>query len=273
MNHHQYKLLATDIDGTLIKKDGTISPRTRRALAEAINSGMHVSLATGRSLKSSLTFMKQLSLNNFHIFFDGALVSNHNPDEAIYSRPIDPNLVRQMISYAHKLDINLELYTPSQFFSESETWSTETHRRFFGIEATITKFDGIWQNETIIKCGLVIVDPQNEAKAQLFCSHFANSLYFSYVTTPAYPNVTFINLLAPDTSKGTALESLAAHMGISMTEIVAAGDGKNDIPAFAKAGLGIAMGNAHEELKKVADHITLDVEADGLAAAIEELLL
>ena len=74
-------------------------------------------------------------------------------------------------------------------------------------------------------------------------------------------------------SKGEALKALASHLGITLTEVIAIGDGMNDIPRLSLAGLGIAMGNAPAEVKAVADYTTLDVEYGGLAAAIERFLL
>jgi Cof subfamily protein (haloacid dehalogenase superfamily) len=274
LTSHHYKLLVIDIDGTLINKYGEISTDNREALSLAQDSGMQVSLSTGRSLKSSLRFIDQLSLDNYHIFFDGALVSSAEPGfEEIYAQPISDTVLRQMIEFAHQYDIDLELYSVTHYFAERETWSTEAHRQFFGFEPTIVDFTGLWERARIIKGALVVTTPQEEAKARSFGNHFADSLHFSRVMTPTYPDVTFINILAPDTSKGRALEAMASHLGISLAEVVAVGDGRNDISLLSTAGLGIAMGNAHDELKKVADHITLDVEEDGLGAAIKQFLL
>jgi Cof subfamily protein (haloacid dehalogenase superfamily) len=270
---HHYKLLVIDIDGTLITRSGDISPQNRAALALARNSGMQVSLSTGRSLKSSLRIIDQLSLDNYHIFFDGALVRSPEAGEEIYAQPIDKAVVRQMIEFAHSHDIDLELYSATCYFAERETWSTEARRQFFGIEPTMGDFAKLWEQERIIKGGLTVTTPQEEAKAESLGHHFADGLHFSQVKTPTFPDVTFINILAPDVSKGKALEALASHLGVSLAEVMAVGDGKNDISLLSKAGLAIAMGNAHDELKKVADHITLDVEEHGLAAAIKRFLV
>ena len=80
-------------------------------------------------------------------------------------------------------------------------------------------------------------------------------------------------MLAPGVSKGRALEALASYLGISLAEVMAIGDGINDIPLLSVAGLAIAMGNAPDEVKAVADYITLDVDHSGVAAAIEKFLL
>jgi len=78
--------------------------------------------------------------------------------------------------------------------------------------------------------------------------------------TPSYPEVDFINVLAPDVSKGQALEALASHLEISLTEVIAIGNGTNDISLLEKAGMAVAMGNSPDELKAVADYVTLDID-------------
>ena len=273
MANHNYKLLVIDIDGTLINRYGDVSPENREALDMARRSGMQVSLSTGRSLKSSVPIIDQLSLDSYHIFFDGALVSNPDRGEEIYAQTIDKAVLGQMIEFAHAHDINLELYSTTQYFAERETWSTEAHRQFFGVEPTIGDFSNIWEQERIVKGGLVVTDPEEEIKAKRFNHRFADCLHFSPVKVPTFPDVTFNNILAPNTSKGIALEVLASHLSITPAEVVAVGDGANDISLLSAAGLAIAMGNAHEEVKKIADHITLSVEEHGLAAAIKEFLV
>ncbi len=271
--NHRYKLLVIDIDGTLVNRYGNISAEDREALAKARDLGVQVSLSTGRVIKACLIILKQLSLDSYHIFFDGALVSSPSQGKEVYAQPISKVVVRQMVEFAQSHNIDLELYSVTHYFAERETWSTEAHRQFFGLQATIVDFTNLWEGERIIKGGLVTTTPQEAAKARHFCRQFSDSLHFSWARTPAYPGVDFINLLAPEVSKGKALETLASHLGVSLTEVVAVGDGTNDIPLLTSAGLAIAMGNAPDEVKAIADYITLDVDHSGLAAAINKLLL
>jgi len=272
LNKHPYKLLVIDIDGTLVGKDRGISTENKEALAKARDSGIRVALSTGRSVNSCRGIIDQLPLDNYHIFFDGALVSSFGSGEEVYVRPIAPAVVREMVEFAHSGNVDLELFSTTHYFTERETWSTQAHRQFFGLETTPVDFTGLWERERIIKGGLVANTPEKEARAEGFCRHFADSLHVSQAQTPAYPDVIFNNLLAPEVSKGKALESLAGHLGVSLGEVMAVGDGTNDISLLAVAGLGVAMGNARRELKEVADHITLDVELNGLAAAIDRFL-
>ena len=273
MISNRYKLLVVDVDGTLVNRYGKISAEDSAALAKAQDLGVGVSLSTGRVLKACLNIIRQLSLNSYHITFDGALVSSPDHSQELYAQPIAKAVVKQMVALAHVYNLDLELFTVTDYFTERETWSTEAHRQFFDVEATIIDFTNLGEKARIIKGGLVTTTPEEAERAKRFCQQFGDSLHFSWARTPAYPGVDFINLLAPKVSKGKALETLASHLGISLTEVIAVGDGSNDISLLAAAGLAIAMGNAADEVKKVADYTTLDIDHSGVAAAINRFLL
>ena len=262
-----------DIDGTLLDGRGNISDEDREAVAEARDSGVRVSLSTGRAIKACLSVIEQLSLDGYHISFDGALVGSPNQDEEVYAQPISRVLVREMVEFAHLHGMDLELYSAAQYFAEVETWSTRAHRDFFVLKPTIIDFAGIWERERIIKGALVATNPQEETGVGLFRHHFGDRIHFSQARTPAYPGAVFNNILAPKVSKGRALEALARHLGISLADVMAVGDGTNDIALLSTAGLSVAMGSARDEVKAVADHVTLDVDHSGLAAAIDKFLL
>ncbi len=268
-----YKLLVVDIDGTLIDKNGAISAEDKDALARAGDSGIQVALSTGRVVQACLRIISQLSLDGYHMFFDGALVSDPEKGEEVYVKPIGEELVRQIVDFVHLNEINLDLYSATHYFIERETWSTDIRRQFFGIEPTVVDFTNLWQKERIIKGTLVVFSAEERAKADNVRRQFKSSLHFSGTRTPAYPEVDFINVVAPDVSKGKALEALASFLGIPLTEVIAIGDGTNDIPLLSSAGLAVAMGNAPDELRAVADYVTLDVEHNGVAAAISKFLL
>jgi len=265
--------LVVDVDGTLFDKNGAISAGDKNALARVRDLGIQVSLSTGRVVQTCLGIISQLSLDGYHIFFDGALVADPENGQEVYVKPISEELVRQIVEFAHRSETNLDLYSATNFFAERETWATDIRRRFFGLQPIIADFSGLWPEERIIKGTLVVRSPEERAKAESFCLHFRSSLSFSWTKTPAYPEVDFINVVAPDVSKGKALEALVSHLGMTLTEVIAIGDGTNDISLLSMAGLAVAMENAPEELKEVADHITLDVERNGVAAAVKKFLL
>ncbi|MBI3931036.1 MAG: HAD family phosphatase [Chloroflexi bacterium] len=268
-----YKLLVIDIDGTLLDRNGAISAEDKKALTRARDSGIQVSLSTGRVVQASSAILNQLSLDGYHIFSDGALVSNPDNSEEVYVEPIRKELVRQIVDFAHRVEVNLDLYSATRFFAERETWATDIRRQFFGLQPIIVNFSQIWPEERIIKGTLVVRSAEEKAKVERFRRYFKGSLHLSLTKTPAYPEVNFINVVALEVSKGRALEALATHLGIALPEVVAIGDGANDVSLLSKAGLAIAMGNATDELKAVADYVTLDVDHSGVAAAIEKFLL
>lgn len=271
--NNSYKLLVVDVDGTLVDRDGNISLEDREALVNVRRAGVEVALSTGRAARACLGIIDQLALDGYHIFFDGALISNPGEGKELYVRPVDSPAIIEMIEFAHLNDIYLELFSSTSFFVERETWAAEIRRRFFGIEPTLVDFTDIWKRERIIKAQLVTLSPQEVDRARSFYEHFNGRLHFSWAKTPAYPDVDFINVLAPEVSKGRALEALASYFGIAMSEIVAIGDGVNDIPFLSVAGLAVAMQNAPGKVREVADYVTGDVDHSGLAAAVKKFLL
>ena len=271
-----YKLLVIDVDGTLLGRDGTISAEDKEALARVADSGIKISLSTGRTLLASMRIINQLSLDGYHILFDGALVINPVQNEEVYARTIGKELVREAVEFAHLEDINLELFTTAQYFIERESWASDIRRNYFNIQPTLVDFTDIWERERIIKGTIAVRSPEEKAQAETFCRQFKGSLSdlrFSWTATPAYPKVDFVNIVALGVSKGKALEALVSHLAIPLSEVMAIGDERNDIPLLTIAGLAVAMENALDEVKAVADYITLDVDHGGIAAAVKKFRL
>ncbi|UCH42772.1 MAG: HAD family phosphatase [Dehalococcoidales bacterium] len=269
----RYGLLVVDIDGTLLDREGIISEENKTAIARVIDSGIRVSLSTGRVVQACLKILDQLALDGYHIFFDGALVSNPKTGEEVYVEPIDRQLVQEIVEFIHHHEINLDFYSIAEYFIERENWATEIRRRFFGLQPTISDFSKLWPEERIIKGTLPVFSGEEREKAESFRQHFGDRLSLSVTETPAYPGVNFINVIAKGVSKGRALRALASYLEIPLDGVVAIGDGANDVSLLEEAGLAVAMGNAHDELKGVADHITLDVDHSGVARAVNMFLL
>lgn len=273
MSTNSYKLLVIDVDGTLVGTKGRISSEDSSALSKAFDAGIKVSLSTGRSLQSCLGIIDELSLNGHHITFDGALVSDQTGNEEVYVKPLNPEVVRQAVEFAHETDVAIDFYSASQYFIERETRASEIQRSYYGIQPIVTDFTSLWQKERIIKGGMVTNSPQEVARARDFHDRFKDRLHFSWVKTPTYPDVDFINVVARGVSKAEALPALVSYLGIELSEVVAVGDGTNDLSILTLAGLAVAMGNAPPEVKAVADYVTLDVDHSGLAAAVNKFLL
>ena len=273
MTNNKYRLLVVDIDGTLLDVNNRISDIDKQALKEVVDSGTRVSLSTGRVVQASLRFLEQLELKGYHMFFDGALVYSPEKDEEVYVDPINADIIGEMIEYSRKIQLDFDLYSITQFFAERESQATDIRRDFFKLDATIVDFREIQNKERFIKGTLVVSSAKEKQKARDFVDHFNNKLNFSWTKTPAYPDIDFINIIANDVSKGKALKALTSFMGISLNEVAAIGDGMNDIPLLSSSGLAIAMANAPDEVKTIADHVTLDVDHQGVAEAVRKYIL
>ena len=274
MINPRYKLLVLDIDGTLINKNGSISETDRQALAEARNAGIRVSLCTGRVTRACESILNQLSLDGFHIFFDGALVCDPVQDREIYSHPIESRLVKEACQAALSCGAQIEFFSAAHYFSDKESWRTNLRRTFFGTSPTIVDYQTLWQpDKRIIKGGIIIKSPEEDYKIEQFTSMVKNSVSITWTRTPAWPDLSFINITSAGVSKGKALEALASHLKIKLSEVAAIGDGTNDLALLSTAGLAVAMQNAPDTLKTLADYVTVDVEHSGVAQAINKYIL
>jgi Cof subfamily protein (haloacid dehalogenase superfamily) len=269
----KYKLLVVDVDGTLVGKDGSISPVDIEAIKKAGAAGILVALSTGRVIKACRHIIDELALDGYHMFFDGAVISHPQKEEVIYSKPINRRVLRRAIGFAETNGIYLELYTTDKFYAGKANWSDDVHRNYFGVEPVITDLHELCMCEPVVKAELISHSAAEDRQVSMFRKEFDGILRFSIAHSPAHPDIEFINIIDPGVSKGEALKFLALHYGIGREEVIAIGDGLNDIPLFEAAGTTVAMGNAFDELKKIADYITLDVESGGVAQAVEKFVL
>jgi len=267
------KLLIIDIDGTLLNKNGEVSPVDIDALAGASKKGIQIALSTGRVVQASLPIIEKLGLDGYHVFFDGALAINPHTGDEVFVEPIVPELIEQIVRYNKVHNTVTDFYSVSDFFVEEETWASEIRRKFFHLKPVVTDFNSLHKRERIIKATLVVRTEQEKAEARKFVKYFEDMLHFSWTTTPAYPDIDFINILSQKASKGRALEVLSTFLGMPLTGVTAIGNGTNDISLLTKAGYAIAMGDSPDDLIAVADYVTLDVEHCGVAHAINTVLL
>jgi 5-amino-6-(5-phospho-D-ribitylamino)uracil phosphatase len=256
----------------LIRAD-EISVANKAALAELKRRGVAVSLCSGRATPAARNILQQLGLDGFHIFFDGALVTDPGTRENLYIKPIDRCFIQPALDCARDNGVIMDLFSATTCYMEQDSWVADIRRQYFKVEPVITGFAHLPENEEFIKGTLVVRSPEEKAGAERFRQRFVRELFLSKTKTPAYPDVDFINVLTPGVSKRAAMEALMLHLGLKPDQVMAIGDGLNDIPVITAAGLGIAMGNAPSEVKAAAHYVTGDVEHDGVAEAIRKFIL
>lgn len=265
----KYKLVVIDVDGTLVNGQGQIAEEDKQAVIRVKQSFVKVCLCTGRVVAAVRPIIDELGLDmDPHIFFDGALTYVLRGAVTLKAVSLRPELVKEMVEYSRASNTYLELFSRDTFFAEKESWSDEVHRQFFHVEPKFVDFDGIWERETILKAEMVKHNAAEAAKVAQFEQHFQGKLRFSIARTPAYPEIDFVNIVDPSASKGEAVKELMSQMGLFKTEILALGDGLNDIPIFREITSSVAMGNAPDEVKQAAQYVTDDVDHHGVASAL-----
>ncbi|MCX6013259.1 MAG: Cof-type HAD-IIB family hydrolase [Chloroflexi bacterium] len=260
-----YKLIAIDIDGTLIGKTLTISPRTKNVIGEIMASGIHVTLATGRMFQSALPYARELDINIPIICYQGALIGHPVTREILWHKPVPLNLARQAIEIIRKEKLHLNAYLDDELFVEHITDEARYYAGISRVELHVVSNLASFLDRDPTKLVVIGTEPEVDAINQKLIDIFGNNLYI----IKSYPK--FCEIAHPDCSKAKALAKLAVKMNIDQSEIVAIGDNPNDLDMIEWAGLGVAMGNSSSDVIAAADMVTGHLEEDGVAQVIEKL--
>lgn len=260
-------LAAFDLDGTLLNNSFQISDRNREAIRKLVEKGITVVLVSGRMNATILPFSRKLGLEAPIISYNGALVKHSKTSEVYHHLPVPGNLAMRVIDLASQWNLHLNVcLDDSVYVAQKTVWSQLYDSRTGATSIPVGdlhQFDG--QAPTKLQ---TITDPGlTNPWLEKFKSEFGNQLYITK-TMPEY-----IEFMHPEVSKGKALSALAKRFGISKERIVAFGDSYNDETMFKASGFSIAMGNAVQLLKDCADYISSSNDEDGVAEAIDKLLI
>ncbi|WP_353092772.1 Cof-type HAD-IIB family hydrolase [Tissierella praeacuta] len=268
----KYKLVATDMDGTLLNSSNQVSERTKKAIENAKAKGVHVVLSTGRVLKSALSYSRTLDLRNPIVACNGAIIVDETGN-IIYRRPIDNSLVKEIVNIARNNNIYYHFYDENRFYSHTKV---DEILKFYseGDESNridIKIFDNIEEITKIkdlnIYKFLFVDDDKNKLQNLRTELNKLNNIE----TSSSWSNN--IEAMGLNVSKGMALSELCNNLKINPEEVIAIGDNENDLSMINFAGLGVAMENGAESIKKQADYVTASNDEDGVAKVIEKFVL
>lgn len=260
------RLIATDLDGTLFGRDLTVSDRNKRALALAHAAGVHVVMATGRMFRSTLPYARECGVQTPLITYQGALIRDHQTHEDIWHHTIPTPLAQEALLALVETGLHVNVYVNDELLIERQTAESELYCSVSRIEPRIVPSlaEALATEPTkIVAIGTVDGISRWVPALQ---ERFGPRLYI----TESIP--IFLEIAHPAICKSVALRHVAERLGIQREEIVAFGDGVNDLDMLEYSGLGVAMGNAPDRVKAIADRVAPSVAQDGVAQVIEELL-
>jgi Cof subfamily protein (haloacid dehalogenase superfamily) len=266
-----YKLIALDMDGTLLRDDGSISVRTQQAIAAAKAKGVKVVLASGRPIAGMEKFLRQLALTShedYVLSYNGSLVQNVGSGDVLASRLLTGADARFLFTISQQLGVNIHAFSRQQgLIAPCNSRYTELERSHNDLVLTELDFAALPEDEAILKV-MMVDEPEILSHA---VAHLPAEVYQRYTVVQSTPY--FLEFLHPESNKGSGVAALAAHLAISPEAIICVGDAGNDAHMLRYAGLGVAMGNATAEIKAMANFITHSNEEDGVAHVIERFIL
>lgn len=262
-----YKLIAIDIDDTLLNEQNEVTEGTKLALKAAIEKGVTVTLATGRMFASAHKIAKQIELNVPIITYQGSLVKTLLDGQVIYQRDVPAEAAKKLLDYVKEHHLHLQLYVNDTLYGTEDNDRIKAYSKNsnipYVIEQDFDKLINMPNHKMLIIDEPSVLDEHIPILQQLV----GNELHI----TKSKAN--FLEFMHKEGTKGHALRFLANHIGCTMEQTIAIGDAWNDKEMIQAAGLGVAMGNAVEPLKQIADYITLSNNDEGVRHVIEKFVL
>ena len=277
------KLIALDMDGTFLTSKGTVTAQNKQAVRAAEEAGHLVMICSGRPHDSLLSFLKEEGIEHTPISGSNGSITvvDNKIIDCIF---MDNTISKKLYNWLDERKYPFKLYTDKGSFGPVDFWERvkyeftenppEDERHLEGMEEYVNKypiiptkdFDDLPNQTGIFK--FFISTPGSEKKADL--EEFAHQMGGLTVTSSFPDNV---EISDQDGHKGTGIKAVAKHYNIPIEDTVAMGDNHNDVGMLETAGLSVAMGNAEEEIKEMADVVTLTNDENGVAHAIYKYIL
>lgn len=268
----KYKALALDLDGTLTNKDKKVSKENKIAIEKAIEKGVQVVLASGRPLFGIEPIAKELELEKkggYILAFNGGNIVECQTGNLLYATMMPENCVRDICRLARENGVHALTYSKDdRIVAESDT------DQYVILEAVcndtaILKVDDLEKYVDYSVAKFLVVGPHEK----LLIVQDALLKKYGEILNAFFSEDYFLEVVPAEVAKDAALERLLNRLGISREELIACGDGMNDIPMLKYAGLAAVMDNGYEEVKAYADYLAPSNDDHGVADVINKYIL
>lgn len=266
-----YKIIAMDLDGTLTNSEKIISPKTKDILMKLQKQGIKLVLASGRPYCGIQQLEEELELKKYDGYvlpYNGGQIIECATENILYSKTIPPKICQRIIALANIFYANLVTYRGKELLC------LEKYDMYAKIEASINHMKIVqpedFEKEVLdidVPKFIMLEDEHHLVRIQNSIKHVISEYCECFTSAPYFLEITPKNI-----DKGHSLYHLLNHIGMDRSNLIAFGDGMNDLSMIQFAGLGVCMENGRDELKAAADYVTLSNDADGVAYALEKYL-
>lgn len=268
----KYKLLVLDVDGTLLNDEREISKRTLAALLKVQQMGVRIVLASGRPTYGLMPLAKTLELGNYGGFvlsYNGCQIIKAQNGEILFERRINPEMLPYLEKKARKNGFAIFTYHDDTLITDSPD------NEYIKNEALLNNLKIIKEDEfstaiDFAPCKCMLVSDKEKALIGLE-QHWEKRLAGTLDAFRSEPY--FLEVVPCGVNKANTLGALLEHLGVTREEVIAVGDGVYDVTMLQLAGMGVAMGHSQDSVKVCADYVTTSNEEDGVALAVEKLIL
>ncbi|MBU7593090.1 Cof-type HAD-IIB family hydrolase [Metabacillus halosaccharovorans] len=265
-----YKMIVLDLDDTLLRDDHSISVRTKDALMKAQELGVKVVLASGRPTFGMRHIAQELNLDHYGSFilsFNGGQIINCSTEEEMFSSTLTPEAIHKLYEVSVREGVFIHTYMGDEIITQDENPYTDIEANLTGLPIKIVPNFVSAVNEPVVKSLMVGPPEQLKEVERKLQTELADE--FSIMRSKPY----FLEFTEKGVTKGTSLDQLIQTCGIKREEVIAIGDSYNDLSMIEFAGLGVAMGNAPDDIKEIANFVTDTNMNDGVAKVVEEFIL